>query len=103
MTKTMLALLLMAGIILAAGLDVASGNENGAHERVGAHDWWQKNFGQYLAARSFSDAPWLDHFVGPTAKSDSAIQRQLDLLEPLRLPLAVTPPETTASGAFKTQ
>lgn len=101
--KTMLALLLIAGIVLAAHADAAFGNESAMRANAGQQDWWQKNFGQVLAARSFTDVPWLGHLTGVKARGDTPLWPQLDTLKPFGLHFAGTPTQGTASGQFQTE
>jgi hypothetical protein len=98
MMKTMFALLLIAGIVLAAQVNGAFASENA--ERAGARDWWQRNFGHYLAAHSFADVPWLDHLMGAPKRGGSH-QLQLGMPDALRLHPSDTQRQTTASGAFE--
>ncbi len=88
MTKSMLALLLIAGIISLAQVTAALGNEtNGSRSASEPAHWSTASLKAFFAARRMDEVPWLDAWNAKT-KSDAPVGPKLDLLEPLRLRFA---------------
>jgi hypothetical protein len=75
MIKTMLTLLLIAGIILAARAGPAVASNAGMRSDAGAQDWWQDHLRRYLSARFFSEVPWLNYISSSQMREGRAVKR----------------------------